>query len=30
VALATRWTPDGDGWRLDLVDAPGVGLSQIA
>jgi hypothetical protein len=30
LALLTRWTPDGDDWRLELVDAPGVDLSQIA
>jgi hypothetical protein len=30
VALLTRWAPDGDAWRLELVDAPGVDLSQLA
>ena len=30
VALLMRWTPDGDGWRLELLDAPGVDLPQTA
>jgi hypothetical protein len=30
VALLTRWTSVGDAWRLELVDAPGVDLSQLA
>jgi hypothetical protein len=30
VALLTRWTPDGDDWRIELVDAPGIDLSQLA
>jgi hypothetical protein len=30
LALVTRWMPVGESWRIELVDAPGVDLSQIA